>query len=470
MGLADFLATAGQGKTLGHVAEAFGGQTTQQKAVDDFINNQLPALADQIHKAGTKEDLARAGQSMITSGLKAGINPQGLDKLMEMTIQPALRNMQSGELDKLRTDYGAQPAQPAQPRPQGTEGPLTPSGNFIDPKAATPERPLDLNFMMRFGQATGPNPEQYNKMLETPATIAGKAASTQHTQTQIDKEQATEKQIQGLPSTPRSPGEPSQQDVARVPGLAQFLEARGKPEDPLLEERRNLLNAQAIKAAQGPASGGVSPYQQFNEAARMRTEFQNQSAPFQKVRDSFNRIQASATNPSPAGDLSMVYNYMKMLDPGSVVRESEFASAAAAKPMLERLGLSWDAVGSVWSGKKLTPGQRQDFLNRANQLYQTEAKQHEQRVSETRRMATGFGINPDLIISDMGAQPAPAASAGQGGYSGGQPSGSGSGSGQGGGGAMDTLPPAKDHPGKIVRDTKTGQRMKSDGAKWVAIN
>jgi hypothetical protein len=146
-----------------------------------------------------------------------------------------------------------------------------------------------------------------------------------------------------------------------------------------------------------------------------------------------NRIQASATNPSPAGDLSMVYNYMKMLDPGSVVRESEFASAAAAKPMLERLGLSWDAVGSVWSGKKLTPGQRQDFLNRANQLYQTEAKQHEQRVNETRRMATGFGVNPDLIISDMGAQPAPAAQAGQGRYSQGVPSGSGSGSGQGGG-------------------------------------
>jgi hypothetical protein len=245
MGLADFLATAGQGKTLGHVAEAFGGQTTQQKAVDDFINNQLPALADQIHKAGTKEDVAKAGQSLITSGLKAGINPQGLDKLMEMTIQPALRNMQSGELDKLRTDYGAQPAQPAESRPQGTEGPLTPSGNFIDPKAATPEKPLDLNFMMRFGQATGANPAQFNQMLGTPADIAGKQASTQHTQAAIDAEAAKEKTIQGLPNTPTAPGQPSQQDVARVPGLAQFLDARGKPEDPLLEERRNLLNAQA---------------------------------------------------------------------------------------------------------------------------------------------------------------------------------------------------------------------------------
>ncbi len=243
MGLADFLATAGQGKTLGHVAEAFGGQTTQQKAVDDFINNQLPALADQIHKAGTKEDVAKAGQSMITSGLKAGINPQGLDKLMEMTIQPALRNMQAGELEKLGAEYRGQPAQPAESRPPGTEGPLTPSGNFIDPKAATPEKPLDLNFMMKFGQATNANPAQFNTMLETPATIAGKEASNRKTLGEINKEQQAQRQREGLSNEPMGPGLPSLRDIGTLApgGLSQTLPVRTNPLD---EKRGQVMDAQ----------------------------------------------------------------------------------------------------------------------------------------------------------------------------------------------------------------------------------
>lgn len=271
MGLADFLATVGQGKTLGHVGEAFGGQTTQQKAVDDFVNNQLPALADQIHKAATKEDVARAGQAMITSGLKAGINPQGLDKLMEMTIQPALRNMQSGELDKLRADYGAQPAQP---RPPGTEGPLTPQGNFVDPTA---EKPLDLNFAMRFGQATGANPAQFNQMLETPATIAGKVASNQKTQQAIDQEKAKEGAIGGLSNAPAAPGLPSAQAVARInpAGITQFLPQRDKPDDPLLEERRALIGAQtgAANAQAGAAAARAGAAGREGRGSAMMQDF-----------------------------------------------------------------------------------------------------------------------------------------------------------------------------------------------------
>jgi len=439
MGLADFLAQAGRGTVVGNVAQAFGGQTTgqqtlndQAKRVDNFINNQLPALLQEIHANTDETKIPELGTKFVTTALQSGIPLKGAENLMEKMIGPALQGIRQEGLNKLRDQYAAQPGLEASPRPENS--PSLVKGPDVPATPPLPERPLDLNFMMKFGQATGANPQQFNTMLETPATIAGKELSNKKTQQAIDQENQAQEAIKGLPSVRPSEGQPSAQEVAKInrPGITQFVDQRAKQEDPLLEERRNLLNAQATRdsalasrALQGPASGNISPYQQFNEATKMATEFNTQSAPFQKVRDSYNRIQASATNPSPAGDLSMVYNYMKMLDPGSVVRESEFASAAAAKPMLERLGLSWDTVGSVWSGKKLTTGQRQDFLNRANQLYQTEAKQHEQRVNETTRRAKGFGLNPDLIISDMGAQPAPA---GQGGYSGGAPSGSGSGS------------------------------------------
>ncbi len=479
MGLADFLATAGQGKTLGHVAEAFGGQTTQQKAVDDFINNQLPALADQIHKAGTKEDVAKAGQALINSGLKAGINPQGLDKLMEMTIQPALRNMQAGELQKLGAEYSAQPAQPAQftagdkfaaaplTAPPSGPAPITPSGNFADAK---PEKPLDLNFMMKFGQATGANPAQFNQMLGTPADIAGKQASNKKTQGEIDKELQAQEAIKGLPNIPGPEGQPSQQAVASInrPGITQFVDQRAK-NDPLEEKRSQVMDAQirnlnhlADRPFPDPSAGADK--NRTRQATVLRKEFTTLSKNFRDVGDSYNRIDAATKSNDPMSQVAAIYNFIKMQDP-NIVTGSEFNLIQNARPLLAKYGLQ--SFERAWSGKRLDPEQVTQLRNSAKNLYDASARQHEQRVQEYSRLAEQSDINPRDVITEMGVAPA-----GQGGYSNG-PSGSGSGGstrqGQSSAGAMDTLPPAKDHPGKIVRDTKTGERMKSDGTKWVAI-
>jgi hypothetical protein len=445
MGLADFLAQAGQHTAIGQVAQAFGGRTTNQQAVDDFINNQLPALADQIHKAGTKDDVAKAGQSLITGGLKAGINPQGLEKLMEMTIKPALQNLNTGELDKLRADYGAQPAQPAESRPPGTEGPLTPSGNFIDPKAATPEKPLDLNFMMRLGQATGAKPEEFNKMLETPATIAGKQASNLKTQGEIDKETAKEKAIQGLSSTPAEPGQPSLQATARINpgGIQQFLPVRqdeGKQDyqNQLLGLKQQGLDnalsmAQMRIGAANDRAAGAESRAGFNHEAELRKEFQGQSKNFQQIRDSYNRIMNAAD--TPAGAIVALMSFSKAMDPGARVTDQDFKTVQSARPFLERLGISPDAVKSLWEGSKMTPGMWRDIKGRTQGLYDAEAQQHQKRVGEYSRVAKESGLNPSRVITDMEATgEAPAAPAGQGGYSQ-RPSGSGSGAatGQGAG-------------------------------------
>jgi len=261
MGLADFLADAGRGTAIGQVAQAFGGQTTGRRNLDTFVNQELPALVDQIHKAGTKEDVTRAGQALITSGLKAGIPAQSLDKLMEMTIGPALQNLRSGEIDKIKADYGSQPAQP---RPEGTEGPLTPGGNFIDPKQG---RPLDFEGALRLGQATGATSPQMREWVGTPADIAGKELSNKKTQAALEADQAKESAIQGLSNQPLAQGLPSLRDLGRInpAGIVQTLPQREKPEDPLLEERRGLLGAQmdaeraradAARARAGESRGG----------------------------------------------------------------------------------------------------------------------------------------------------------------------------------------------------------------------
>lgn len=163
-----------------------------------------------------------------------------------------------------------------------------------------------------------------------------------------------------------------------------------------------------------PGSRGTPEYQRLNmdymkkkasltSAANraqpkvLRQEFINQSKDFVKVRDSYNRIKASAKDPSPAGDLSMIFNYMKMLDPGSVVRESEFATAANTGSVPQRV---WAQYNRVLSGERLSDKMRDDFKNRSDQLYRQQEMSHKKLKSEYTRLSKGMGIEPANVIID----------------------------------------------------------------------
>ncbi len=132
----------------------------------------------------------------------------------------------------------------------------------------------------------------------------------------------------------------------------------------------------------------------------LRGKFDTLSKPFREVNDAYARIRASASPASPAGDLSMIFNYMKMLDPGSTVREGEFATAARAKPLLEQLGINWDAVSNLWEGKQLTATQRQDFVDRAERLYDAQLKDYEMRAAEYRTLAEQYDFDPYRVVPD----------------------------------------------------------------------
>ncbi len=133
------------------------------------------------------------------------------------------------------------------------------------------------------------------------------------------------------------------------------------------------------------------------DAATLRKEFIQGSKTFVDVRDSYARIQASTKEPSAAGDLALIFNYMKMLDPSSVVREGEFATAANAGGVPDRARATYN---KVLSGKRLSEKQRQDFLNRSDKLYDAQLETHEKLVSEYSRLAEDYGIEPPHVIVD----------------------------------------------------------------------
>ncbi|KKM72396.1 hypothetical protein LCGC14_1420920 [marine sediment metagenome] len=75
----------------------------------------------------------------------------------------------------------------------------------------------------------------------------------------------------------------------------------------------------------------------FAQANTLFGKYAQQTSDHAAVALSFRKLAAAANDPTPAGDLAMIFAFMKIIDPGSVVRESEFATAASTGSAMTRL-------------------------------------------------------------------------------------------------------------------------------------
>jgi len=142
------------------------------------------------------------------------------------------------------------------------------------------------------------------------------------------------------------------------------------------------------------------------EAGKLATDLRKERTDLQTTRDtqkvsaSYNRIQKAAKDPSAAGDLALIFNYMKMLDPGSTVREGEFATAQNSAGVPEQVRNMYDRIKS---GHRLHPNQRQDFIGQAGGQYRAQLDLQNQADQTFVSLAERSGVNPKDVIVDFQA-------------------------------------------------------------------
>lgn len=164
-----------------------------------------------------------------------------------------------------------------------------------------------------------------------------------------------------------------------------------------LDERKFELDLKEFEKKS--AAGGLEPKDSFEMSQKLRKEFTGLSGEFIKQRDAFGRVQASAEDPSAAGDLALVFNFMKVLDPGSTVREGEFATAANSAGVNDRVKAQYN---KIVTGERLAPKQRNDFADRANKLFTRANSQHNKRVENFTGVAERAGLNVEDVLLDLG--------------------------------------------------------------------
>ena len=137
----------------------------------------------------------------------------------------------------------------------------------------------------------------------------------------------------------------------------------------------------------------------FNKYESVSSENREAFFGYQKVRNAAQEYKDAAARgeePSGASDIALLIGYMKTLDPGSVVRETEYATAKNAGGVSERVR---NIFNNVRDGVILTPKLREDFIKSATTQVQPHIERQIKLDKKYTKRAKDYDLNPERVIT-----------------------------------------------------------------------
>jgi hypothetical protein len=185
---------------------------------------------------------------------------------------------------------------------------------------------------------------------------------------------------------------------AQAHGRQAWLQARQAAQEraDAAETQRQFLATQnaATRSAAGAGRAAAQDARNWTVEDRMADDFNRDTKTQQSVLGAHKNLQAIAQKTDAPSDVAFIYSYMKMLDPGSVVREGEFATAQNAAGVPDRIR---NAYNATMSGQRLNQQQRAEMLGTAARL----AAQAENSIGGTAQQyadkAQRRQLNPENI-------------------------------------------------------------------------
>lgn len=165
----------------------------------------------------------------------------------------------------------------------------------------------------------------------------------------------------------------------------------------------------AREPEQTPAQAAAEAARSFTQERQLRNDIGSSPAAKELalVRphiQTIGRIAAQVRdgrNVSAQDDLALIFAFMKVLDPTSVVREGEFANAQNTGGVGESVV---NAYNKALNGERLTDRQRSEFFRTANGMMQDRQANYLEVVNRQRDLASQYGLSPDRVAPAQPAQ------------------------------------------------------------------
>jgi hypothetical protein len=169
-----------------------------------------------------------------------------------------------------------------------------------------------------------------------------------------------------------------------------------------VETSKAALELEALKA-----SGGLDPAKSFEQEEKLRKEFQGRTKVYGELGTTYQNMKSSADAKTGPGDIALITGFMKMLDPGSVVRETEFATARDTAGLYERLQ---NQAQKLQSGQLFTldSKQRKEYTDLAKQYLDSAQKKAVDDKKALGVVVKNYRLNPDNVFGPETAEAPPA--------------------------------------------------------------
>lgn len=218
-----------------------------------------------------------------------------------------------------------------------------------------------------------------------------------------------EKAIKRIPTDPKKFAEWKQQSQLGADKLIQLTTPDANTRLTAQTSRANNAATVAASYANAAATREIAKSTrdaatiQRDQATEMKLgdDYRAQSKDFKAVSDAYRQLNSTLDKAatSPAATLAAATKFMKLLDPGSVVRESELGMALAATGVLDR---ATNYFNTLQSGKVLTKNQVADFKNITQQIYGAAQAGQQALDANYRAQAKAYKLRPEMIVQDLG--------------------------------------------------------------------
>lgn len=199
--------------------------------------------------------------------------------------------------------------------------------------------------------------------------------------------------------------------------VGQFTQLTPQLRDAVVSGAMSLPQAlDQVKPKDEKTIGGI-PEASVRVANSLRDDWRTEPSVkrAETIADQTRIVQAAAKNPDAAGDLSLIFAYMRVLDPTSVVREREFANAQNAAGVPDRIR---NIYNNLLKGQRLNEAQREQFVSRSLEIAKQSDISLQRQVNRYTKIANKYGIDPEMVIDNPfeglfdAEAPAPAAGGG----------------------------------------------------------
>lgn len=175
----------------------------------------------------------------------------------------------------------------------------------------------------------------------------------------------------------------------------------------LVETRKAGTEAKkaALELESFKKTGGLDPDKKFGYEEKIRKEYQTRTGKYRELDGTFTNINQSAIAANGPGDIALITSFMKMLDPGSVVRETEFAIGRDTAGLYANLQ---NQLQKAQKGSFLNATQRKQYVDLSQQYLDAAKKRANEEKESLGRVVKNYELNPENVFGIDASAPAAA--------------------------------------------------------------